>query len=273
MNARRIATIVVVAAVGLGLMAWGALAGTKDVMGVIIKKGAAKIETMEQLNPKGSVTIAEVKAPADAWVIVHEAKADGTPGERVGYVRVTKGTHKDVVVKIKNVELPATLIAAVHVDRGTKGKLEFDMENAEHSPDKPFFDGMEVAMPFEAGPFGVEAGEGQAAIEVADQPGIIGSLAVARAVAPTNGWIVVHLDEGGKPGERVGVQAIPSGESRDVTVTLDPSVQLTDKLLVAVHADRGTAGEFDFDMMKKLDSPDQPFFVNGAEVATAARVR
>lgn len=274
MNARRIIAVVLVAVVGLGLSAWGAIAGTKDVMGVVVKKGAASIETMEQVNPKGEVTIASVKAPADAFVIVHLAKPNGMPGERLGYTRVTKGTHKDVVVKIKDVELPATLIAAVHIDRGTKGKLEFDMDNKEHSPDKPFFvDGMEAAMPFKVGRFGVEAADGAAAIEVADQTGVTDTLTVKRAVAPTAAWVVVHLDDNGRPGKRVGLQQIPAGENTNVKVALDPNIPLTDKLLVAVHADRGTAGQFDFDMMKKLESADQPFFVNGAEVATAAQVR
>ena len=41
----------------------------------------------------------------------------------------------------------------------------------------------------------------------------------------------------------------------------------TPKVIVAVHADRGTVGEFDFDMMNKEMSPDRPFFVNEAELA------
>jgi hypothetical protein len=115
----------------------------------------------------------------------------------------------------------------------------------------------------------VAAGEPEAIEELAGTS----ALNVDRAVAPTNAWLVVHLDDNGKPGDRVGLQAIPAGDSRDIKVALDPGMQLTEKLLIAVHADRGTAGTFEFDMMKKLESPDQPFFVDGAEVATAARVR
>ena len=55
-------------------------------------------------------------------------------------------------------------------------------------------------------------------------------------------------------------------------VKLDP-VPLTDNLLVAVHADRGAVNLFEFDMMDKINSPDQPFFVDGKEVAAKAAVK
>ena len=42
---------------------------------------------------------------------------------------------------------------------------------------------------------------------------------------------------------------------------------------MAVHADRGALGTFEFDMEDKLNSPDQPFFVDGNEVATKVAVK
>lgn len=91
------------------------------------------------------------------------------------------------------------------------------------------------------------------------------SLAVDRVLVPENAWIVVHLDDNGKPGDRVGLLAIEKGESADLVVPLEGVT--TEKVIVAVHADRGTEGEFDFDMMEKESSPDRPFFVDGAELA------
>ena len=46
----------------------------------------------------------------------------------------------------------------------------------------------------------------------------------------------------------------------------------TSNVIVAVHADRGEAGEFDFDMMNKEMSPDRPYFVDGKELATVVTV-
>ena len=92
----------------------------------------------------------------------------------------------------------------------------------------------------------------------------------------------VHVFEIGKikhhhPGRRSAGLVIGFGKggfrlSSDVAVELY-QLPLTDTLFVAVHADRGAADLFEFDMMDKINSPDQPFFVDGTEVALAINVR
>jgi hypothetical protein len=82
----------------------------------------------------------------------------------------------------------------------------------------------------------------------------------------------VHLDEGGKPGDRIGLLAVPAGTSTNVTVPID-SVELTDKLIVALHADHGVAGTFEFNMKAFATSPDKPYFVDGKELAREVVVR
>ncbi len=113
----------------------------------------------------------------------------------------------------------------------------------------------------------------QAALVVRDQPGASATLAVERVLSPDPAWIVVHLDENGKPGMRVGLLHVDAGESTDLKVELDAKTELTAKLLVALHADRGTLDKFDFDMKKFEASPDKPFFIDGKELATAVRVK
>src|SRR5450759_1696831 len=73
------------------------------------------------------------------------------------------------------------------------------------------------------------------------------------------------------PGARIGLQAIPAGTSTDVEVKLD-DVKLTGKLIVAVHADRGIGGKFEFDKKLFDASPDKPYFVDGMELAMEAKV-
>ena len=181
-----------------------------------------------------------------------------------------------MVVKIDDVTLTDKLIVAVHADRGIVGAFEFDTTKFDSSPDKPYFvGGMELAMEVKVAtpPYGVKANAGEATITVTDQPGAKGSIIVAKAVAPTDAWILVHLDDNGKPGARVGFTHITAGTNTNVVVKLDPATALTDKLLVAIHADRGVIGTLEFDMMDKYNSPDQPFFVDGVEVATATQVK
>jgi hypothetical protein len=119
---------------------------------------------------------------------------------------------------------------------------------------------------------GLVTAEGSALIEASDQIGAEDSVLIDRVVAPDAAWIVVHLDDDGAPGMRVGLAAIDEGESTGVIVDLDGEIE-TNRLIVAVHGDRGVKGEFEFSMDDFEASPDKPFFVNGEEVATSFAVR
>ena len=245
------------------------------MVGVVTTAKNASVEVMDQPGAKGSIVVGKVNVPGPSWIAVH-LDDNGMPGKRIGLEAIPAGSRSDVTVKIDDVALTDKLIVAVHADRGIVGAFEFDKAKFDSSPDKPYFvGGMELAMEVKVAtpPFGVKANDGEATITVADQPGAKGSITVANAVAPTGAWIVVHLDDNGKPGARVGFAQIAAGTNTNVVVKLDPAIALTDKLLVAVHADRGVTGTLEFDMMDKYNGPDQPFFVNGTEVATAVRVK
>lgn len=114
----------------------------------------------------------------------------------------------------------------------------------------------------------VDASDAQLEVSAQSEPGM---LVVGRVLAPVDGWIVVHLDENDMPGDRVGLKRISKGESLNVRVPL--AAVTTAKVIVSVHADRGTANEFDFDMMQKEASPDRPLFVAGEELAKSVAVR
>ena len=114
--------------------------------------------------------------------------------------------------------------------------------------------------------WGYVAGERFAQLEVSDQEVADDTLVVERVLVPADAWIVVHVDDDGMPGDRVGLKRIRKGASRDVEVPLKDA---SEKVIVSVHADRGTPDKFDFDMMNKMQSPDRPFFVNDKELAEA----
>jgi hypothetical protein len=245
--------------------------GSMGVWGYVTGAKFAKLEVSDQLGAE-TLVVKRVLAPSDAWVVVH-ADDNGMPGERVGFKHISKGESLDVEVPLTGVK-SEKVIVAVHADKGTPGELDFDMEKKTTSPDRPFFvDGKELAKEVAVRTFGVKAEQGQAAIEVSDQSAAAGTIAVDRAAAPGPAWVVVHLNNDGMPGKRVGYTAIPAGENRSVVVTLTPGVELTDALLVAVHADRGVIGTLEFNMDDKVNSPDQPYFVDGKEVATKVSVK
>lgn len=261
---------------GMTVYAFANASKAGQMVGIVANDRTAVVQVMDQPGASGSITVASVKVPGPSWIAVHLDEA-GMPGPRVGLVHVAAGVNRNVKVPLQSgAKLTGTLIVAVHADRGIVGKFEFAKATFDASPDKPYFvDGMELAMKVKvaAPPYGVVAGAGEATLTVADQPGATASIVVAKVVSPTAAFVVVHTDDNGKPGTRLGFTAVPAGTSTNVVVKLDPSVPLTGSVLVALHADRGVAGTFEFNMMDKYNSPDQPFFVGGQEVATAARIR
>lgn len=118
---------------------------------------------------------------------------------------------------------------------------------------------------------GVVVSPSNAGLTVADQPGASRTLHVAALKVPGPSWVVVHLDENGKPGMRIGLAHVDAGAGRaDVALKSAPT---TEKLIVALHADRGTLGRFDFAMDHFDTSADKPYFVNGTELAREVAVR
>lgn len=117
---------------------------------------------------------------------------------------------------------------------------------------------------------GYIASENDAQLEIDDEQDSASMLTVERVEVPENAWIVVHLDDNGKPGDRVGLQPIDKGESLDVSVNLEGVS--TENVIVAIHADRGEEGEFEFDKDDMDGSPDKPFFVNEKELARVVKL-
>jgi hypothetical protein len=81
-------------------------------------------------------------------------------------------------------------------------------------------------------------------------------------VAPADSWLVVRSALA--PGAVLGKVQVKRGENRDVIVPLDridgPRVRL------ALHADRGTKGTFDFDPTARRRGTDIPIYTSGKPV-------
>ena len=276
---KRMITVAVAAALLGGALLLSGCAGSSEepvdkmkVWGYVTSADKAQLELEESQDGVDELVVKRVKAPGDSWIVVH-ADDNGKPGMRVGITRVDAGESTDVKVKLEDLTTPKVIVA-LQADRGTKDKFDFDMMNKEMSADRPYFvDEKEVAKVVTVRDFGIPTGKGTALVETADQPGVEGgSLKIDRAAAPEGAWVVVHLEKDGGPGARVGLLHIPSGESTNLTVKLDPVV-LTDNVFVAIHADKKTPDIFDFDMMDKLNSADQPYFIDGEEVAIKVKVK
>jgi hypothetical protein len=108
-------------------------------------------------------------------------------------------------------------------------------------------------------PIAGAAPRGQAtdSVTAADQAISNGSIVVAEVNATQDGWIAVHVDQGGKPGAVIGHAAAPKGTTSNLAVTLEQDVPAGGKLWPMLHIDAGKIGTYEF------PGPDAPVVVGG----------
>jgi hypothetical protein len=187
------------------------------------------------------------------------------------------------------VRLNQELVVTLHADRGVRGRFEFDPARFDASPDKPYSVGgvmlsatvvRDTSVLSLAAVGGADvAGEpaaaaGLAVLEVASRLTVINRLVIDRIVAPGPSWVAVYLvDPEGRPGDLAGVARVEQGESVGVEIPITIDRTLTDRLLVALHADLGVPGRFEFSVTGFAESPDKPYVSDGFEVSRPVLLR
>lgn len=83
-------------------------------------------------------------------------------------------------------------------------------------------------------------------VDAGDQPIVDGAITVANVTAGQVGWIVAHLDEGGKPGKVLGQTAVQPGDNKNIKIMLSEAVPVGGKLWPMLHVDVGTVGTYEF---------------------------
>jgi LPXTG-motif cell wall-anchored protein len=211
------------------------------------------VDAADQPVVDGSINVADVNAGQDGFIVAHLDEG-GKPGKVIGHTAVKKGDNKDVKIKLEqDVAAGGKLWPMLHIDAGAIGTYEFP------GPDAPVIVNGNIVMKqisiTEAA--GGGAAEPKDAVEADDQALNNGSITVAEVYASVDGWIAVHLDEGGKPGKVIGTAPVKAGETKNVVVKLGEDVPAGGKVWPMLHIDAGTIGTYEF------PGPDAPVIVNG----------
>jgi uncharacterized cupredoxin-like copper-binding protein len=82
------------------------------------------------------------------------------------------------------------------------------------------------------------------------------------------GWLVIHADQDGQPGEVIGYSALSEGLNRGVTVEVDPSAANT-TVWAMLHYDTGAEGEYEFG---EVEGADGPVTMDGSPVMSSLQV-
>ena len=238
----------------LALFAFAPIAGAAP-----LRQATDSIDVDDQAIKDGTVIIAEVNSSQDGWIAVHIDQG-GKPGPVIGHAPVPKGESYKIAVKLEQpVAAGAKLWPMLHIDAGKIGTYEFP------GPDAPVVVNNNIVMkqititasegtPASGQPAPVAADV--ASIDADDQPLTNGGIVVAEVNAVQDGWIAVHIDQGGKPGPVIGHAAVPKGETYKVAVKLEQDVPVGGKVWPMLHIDAGKIGTYEF------PGPDAPVVVN-----------
>jgi len=216
---------------------------------------ADSIDADDQSLVNGTVTVGEVNASQDGWMVIHIDEG-GKPGKVIGHTAVKKGDNYGVGVKLSEaVPVGGKLWPMLHVDAGKIGTYEFPGADA-----PVILDGNIVMKQITVIAASAGASSADNAVEVSDQPLNNGSITTSNTIAAKDGWLAIHVDEGGSPGKVIGFSAVKTGSNKNIVTKLSEAVPVGGKLWPMLHLDAGKIGTYEF------PGPDSPVIVNGGVV-------
>lgn len=192
----------------------------------------------------------------DGFIVIH--KDNGNDGPVVPDivsepVFIEEGRNENVMVPLSaNADFTdgEKLWVMLHMDTGTPQVYEFDGSNG---LDGPFTADDNIVM----APINISS----ASITVNNQPVMNNTITIAEVKAATDGWLVVHNDDGNGGivlPDIIGKVMVSEGITQNVEITLDSTNTYTSgqKLFPMLHLDNGVIGTYEFDGNSGFDGPE-----------------
>ncbi|MCU0514110.1 MAG: hypothetical protein MUE40_16260 [Anaerolineae bacterium] len=194
----------------------------------------------DQIVTANTVTIAHITTAQDGFVVIHDGDATSF-GPVLGYAPISAGMNMDVVVTLDSA--PTMFVwPMLHVDTGTAGTYEFGTVEGADGP--VVVNGVVATAPIVVGAPAMRA-ESQIVTD---------TVMIDSVSSQGPGFVVIHADNAGAPGEVIGFAPVSDGISLDVAVTVD-AARVTPVLFPMLHADTGTVGTYEFGEVEGEDLP------------------
>lgn len=186
----------------------------------------------QEVLEDGLVVVEQVVTENAGWIGIHNQTAEGM-GDLLGYLPVKAGTNEQMAINIRWREAVPALTAVLYEDNGAAGDFEYGAADGVMSyAGTPVTADFKVSLP--------------PVLVLFDQPVIESQFVVDRIISDGAAWLVAYQqDENEQPGFIIGFAALQDGLNENVVVEVDGSA-VTDTLLLTLHDDTGTLGEFDF---------------------------
>ncbi len=190
-----------------------------------------------------NVTVAEVTAPEDGWVVVYDGSG-GVPGDVIGHAPVAKGPADDIVVTVDRKLLHEdVLFVAVHQDLGTDGVFEFPGDDVPFN--RPGTTDV-LAESFTVWTPSISAGDQVAGFTAEATPDH--TVLVTGVRSGQKGWVVLYSDTAGAPGLVIGHAPVgpDTATGADLVITAERDLVRGETLHAILHVDEGTPDTFEF---------------------------
>lgn len=220
----------------------------KDNGGSMDQGAKGSFEASNQTISDNSIVVHNIQMDQKGWVVVHKSNGDGGPmvPDIVSIPKqVNAGTTDSVIIKLDStatINDGDSLWVMLHTDDGQVGTYEFDGQSGLDAPITDNGGNVVTSSIVVSAP----------SISVDDQPINSHTVTIAKVVAATDGWLVIHNDDGTGnitlPGI-VGKTAVHAGINTDVQVKLDSDMvtyHSGQKLFAMLHIDAAPKGEYNF---------------------------
>jgi hypothetical protein len=211
-----------------------------------------------------SFTAANIVTDAPGWLAIRQ-EVDGEPGPVIGVAPLQAGNNTNVTVPVDG-EVTDTVFPMILTDAGQAGTFE-------DGADSPVVvDGVLAVTEVSTTP--AIAAFPQIAVnaenfDISNMALAVGDEAtpptftIASVLSDGPGWVVIHSDNDGVPGEIAGFAPVNDGLTTNVVAELDPDL-VTPVLWPMLHTDDGEVGTYEFGT---VEGTDAPVIVDGNVVA------
>jgi len=197
-----------------------------------------------EANPAPAVVVDSVLSDGPGIVVIH-ADDNGNAGAPLGLAFVPDGVTKSLSIELDAANgLPAVVWPMLHADGGD---LNTYVDNEVDPPVS--VDGAVVTFTSNIAP----------ALVLEDGPLTDGKLRIRNAVIDAPGWVAIHADNEGQPGEVIGTALLHPGANWNVMVDVDAAKAGT-SVFPMLHYDTGEMGVYEFGT---VEGADAPVFVGG----------
>jgi hypothetical protein len=179
----------------------------------------------------GQVVVESVSVPEAGWMALH-ADEDGEPGAILGQTPLAAGDHENGLITFDWHRATSPMHVLVYQDLGIEGRFEPDTVDAPYlSQGEPISATFMATLPLD--------------VYVIDQPvAATGEVVIERVSVGQPAWVAVYTNFAGYSDRLIGFARVEAGATRMLVIPVETQ-NLTPILHVRVHADEGTAGEFE----------------------------